>query len=129
MSEQVVLELSDELLNRARRLAALAGRDVRDVLADAVAVVLPPMDVALPERRPVTELSDQEVLDLADLRLTPEQDRQLTELLDHQQAATLTDGDRSRLLSLMQTYEAHLLRQAEALAEAVRRKLREPLPP
>ncbi len=129
MSEQVVLELSDELLSRARRLAALAGRDVREVLADAVAVVLSPMDVALPEARPVRELSDQEVLDLANLRLTAAQDERLTTLLDRQQAATLTDGERSELVTLMQTYEASLLRQAESLAQAVRRKLREPLSP
>jgi hypothetical protein len=128
MSEQVVLELSDELLSRARRLAALAGRDVREVLADAVAVVLPPMD-ALPGGRPITDLSDQEVLDLADSRLEEAQDLRLTMLLDRQQAGTLTDAERTEVLSLMQTYEATLLRQAEALAEAVRRKLRVPLSP
>jgi hypothetical protein len=121
--------LSDELLSRARRLAALAGRDVREVLADAVAVVLPPMDVALPEGRPITDLSDREVLELADSRLGEAQDVRLTALLDRQREATLTDAERGELLSLMQTYEASLLQQAEALAEAVRRKLREPLSP
>ncbi len=37
MSRQVTLELPDDVLSRAERLAALARRDVREVLAGAVA--------------------------------------------------------------------------------------------
>jgi hypothetical protein len=40
MSRQVTLELPDEVLNRAERLATLARRDVREVLAEEVAVVV-----------------------------------------------------------------------------------------
>jgi predicted transcriptional regulator len=40
MSRQVTLELPDEILNRAERLATLARRDAREVLAEAVAVVV-----------------------------------------------------------------------------------------
>lgn len=36
MSRQVTLELPDDILSRAERLAALARRDVREVLAEAV---------------------------------------------------------------------------------------------
>jgi hypothetical protein len=129
MSQQVTLELPDDVLNRAERLATLARRDVREVLAEAVAVVLPPLDVVLGESRPVSELSDDEVLKLTELRLAPAQDRRLSQLLDKQQAGTLTEQERTELLSLMQIYEANLLRQAEALTEAVRRGLRGPLSP
>jgi hypothetical protein len=129
MTQQIVLDLPDELLSRAKRLATLARRDVREVLADAVAAVLPPMDVVLPESPPAAELSDEGVLELSNLRLTPAQDQRLTALLDRQQAGMLADGERCELLSLIQVYEANLLRQAEAMAEAVRRKLREPLSP
>jgi hypothetical protein len=129
MSRQVTLELPDEVLSRAERLATLARRDVTEVLADAVSVAIPPLDVAWGESRPVSELSDAEVMKRTDLRLEPSQDRRLSELLDKQQAGTLTEQERSELLALMQVYEANLLRQAEALAEAVRRGLREPLSP
>ncbi|GIX49338.1 MAG: hypothetical protein KatS3mg131_3549 [Candidatus Tectimicrobiota bacterium] len=129
MSRQVTLELPDDLLSRAERLATLACRDVREVLAEAVALALPPLDVVLGESRPVSELSDAEVLKLTKLRLTPSQNRRLSRLLDKQQAGTLTEQERTELLSLMQLYEAKLLRQAEALAEAVQRGLREPLSP
>jgi hypothetical protein len=53
----------------------------------------------------------------------------LSELLDKQQAETLTEQGRTELFSLRQVYEANLLRQAEALSEAARRGLREPLSP
>ncbi len=129
MSRQITLELPDEVLNRAEQLATLACRDVREVLAEAVSVVLPPLDVVLGESRPVSEMSDSEVLKLADLQLVPVQDRRLSLLLDKQQAGTLTDQERTELLALMQVYEANLLRQAEALVEAVRRRLREALSP
>jgi hypothetical protein len=129
MSRQVVLELSDEVLDRAEKLAKLSRRNVSDVLADAVAVVLPPLDGVLPDDRPVSELCNEEVLELSNLRLAPLQDRRLSALLDAQQSGTLTAADRTELLSLMQVYEATLLRQAEALPEAVRRGIREPMSP
>ncbi len=73
------------------------------------------------EMRPVAEMSDEEVLRLADLRLTPTQDRSLSRLLDRQQAGILSEQERSELVALMQVYQTNLLRKAEALAEAVRR--------
>ncbi len=129
MSRQITLELPDEVLSRAERLATLSHRDVRDVLAEAVAIVLPPLDVILGESLSVSELSDNEVLKLTNLQLKPAQDQQLSQLLDKQQAGTLTKQEQTELLKLMQIYETNLLRQAEALAEAARRQLIEPLLP
>ncbi len=129
MGRRVTLELSDEVLERAERLATLAQRDVSQVLTEALAAVLPPLDLVSEENSHVRELSDEQVLRLADLRLPAEQEHRLSELLDRQQSGTLTQAERMDLLSLMQIYEANWLRQAEALAEAVRRALREPLSP
>ena len=127
MSRQVTLELPDEVLERAERLAVLAHRDVGEVLAGAVSAAIPPLYVVLEESCSVGELSDEEVLGFTELRLNPEQDRRLSQLLDRQQAGTLLEQERTELLTLIQVYEANLLRQAEALAEAVRRGLRCPL--
>jgi hypothetical protein len=129
MSRRVTLELPDEVLDRAERLAVLTHRDVRQLLAEAVSAMLPPLDVDSVEGRPMAELSDAEVLRLADRRLSPRQERRLSRLLDQQQAEALTGPERAELLGLMQVYEVQWLQQAEALAEAVRRGLREPLAP
>jgi hypothetical protein len=129
MGRRITLEVSDDLLNRAEQLAVLSQRDVSEVLAQALSAALPPLDVVLGESRPVSELSDEEVLRQSKLRLTPAQDDRLSELLDDQQSGTLTEPQQTALLALMQVYAANWLRQAEALAEAVRRGLREPLSP
>jgi hypothetical protein len=127
MSRRVTLELPDEVLSRAERLAVLTDRNVAELLVEAVAAALPPLDVVLEESRPVSKLPDDMVLGLAERRLPRGQDRRLSRLLDRQQAGKLTDPERNELLALMQVYEANWLRQSEALAEAVRRGLREPL--
>ncbi|MBI3951497.1 MAG: hypothetical protein HY314_13685 [Acidobacteria bacterium] len=129
MSTRVTVTLSDESYRRAERLARLTGREVADVLADTIDLSLTPLSPPSEEIKPVSELSDQEVLALADLQMDPVQDRRLSTLLDRQQAALLTEAERPELLALMQIYQESLLRKAQALHEAVRRRLREPLEP
>jgi hypothetical protein len=61
--------------------------------------------------------------------LSPTDDRRLSELLTHQQAGNLTDGEGPELLALMEVYQTQLLRKAWALRESVRRGLQPPLQP
>jgi hypothetical protein len=127
MSRRITLELPDEIMDRAERLASLTHREVAELLADAVSTALPPWEAVLGETPPIAQLSDAEVLKLTHLRLDAARDRRLSVLLGQQEAGQLTAAQRAELVSLIQVYEANLLRQAEALAEAVRRGLREPL--
>ena len=129
MSRQITLELPDEVLNRAERLATLSHRDVKEVLAEVVTTVLPPLVIVLGENLSVSELSDDKLLKLTKLKLKPAQDQKLSRLLDKQQSGTLDKQEQIELLKLMQIYETSLLRQAEALAEAVRRRLIETILP
>ena len=77
--------------------------------------------------RTVAELSDQEVLELADAQMEPSHDRRFSALLDKQQSGDLTEPECSELSALMQVYQQRLLHKAQALNEAVRRGLRQPL--
>ena len=129
MSTRVVISLPDEVYHRAERLAQLISRDVADLLADTVELSLPPLSPQSDTVRPVTELTDEEVLALTELQMDPKQDRRLSLLLDRQQAGELSDTERSELLALMQLYQEGLLRKAQALHEAVQRGLRKPLAP
>jgi len=121
---QVLVNLPDDAYQRARRLAELTRRDVADVLADTLDLSLPALgdrpDVAL------AQMADGQVLALAHLQLSDEEDDRLSELLDDQQAGMLDEVERPELAQLMQRYQEGLLLKAEALAEAVRRGL---LPP
>ena len=129
MSTQVTVTLPDEVYRSAVRLAQLARREVEDVLTDTLTLSLPSLHQDSDVVPPIETVSDAEVLALAALELPPAQDRRLSALLEKQQAGSLTDAERGELLTLMQTYQEGLLRKAQALQEAVRRGLREPLAP
>ena len=69
----------------------------------------------------VTSLSDEDVLKLTELQMSPEEDSRLSRLLDRQQKRKLTVAERAELFILMQVYQNGLLRKAQAMSEAVRR--------
>lgn len=127
MGRQVIVDLPDDVYRRAESLARLSRRDVGAVLADAITLSLSAFDGPGAEGRPMTRLSDREVIELTELQLPPDQDSRLGTLLDRQQARGLTEAERTELQALMQQYQHGLLRKAEALNEAVRRGLRGPL--
>jgi hypothetical protein len=129
MSTKVVVTLPDDVYRRVERLAHLASRDVADVVADTLALSLLPVGLPAEPVRVVTELPDEDLLELVDLQMPPAQDQKFSRLLQKQQEGQLSDIERSELLSLMQLYQDGLLRKAQALREAVRRGLREPLEP
>jgi hypothetical protein len=129
MTTQVTLTLDDETYRRAQHLAQLTGRTIADILADTIDISLQPLDVELVNSRSISQLSDKEVLELADSQMEFSQDRRLLSLLDKQQTGQLVDNERSELLALMQVYQDGLLRKAQALNEAVQRGIRKPLEP
>ena len=75
----------------------------------------------------VTELSDRELLTLTELTLEPQTDIRLSELLERQQEGLITLPEQSELLGLMQSYQEGWLQKTQAIVEAVKRGLREPL--
>ena len=129
MSTQVILNLPDEVYDQAERLAELMNQDVPRVLAETIESALSPLGTSAGELTPVGELSDSEVLAAADLRMDEVQGRRLGRLLDRQQGDKLREAERTELAALMQVYHECLVRKAQALGEAVRRGLREPLAP
>ena len=128
MATRVTLSLPDDLYRRAEGVARLTSRDVADVLADAIALSLPAFSDHPARARP-EDLTDEDILKLVDDQLEPSQDRRLSELLGKQQDGILAPEERAELAALMEVYQERLLRKAEALNEAVRRRLRQPLAP
>jgi predicted transcriptional regulator len=89
MSTQVTLTLPDEVYRRAERLAQLSSRDVADVLADTIELSLSPLGLQSEAIKPISALSDDEVMALVQLQMEPDQDQSLSRLLDRQQAGHL----------------------------------------
>jgi len=127
MSTQVTLMIPDKLYEQAQHWAMLTQRDLTETLTDALTLVLTPLQVKPQREIPVTELADSAVLALTQIQMKVAQGQRLTELLAKQRETTLTDTERYEMLALAQIYGQLWLRQAEALAEAVRRGLRQPM--
>ncbi|MEG4274750.1 MULTISPECIES: hypothetical protein [unclassified Microcoleus] len=121
MTAQITLNLPDEVYHQAELLALQRHRTVSEILVETLENFL------LPTAKPVSALSDSEVITLTQLRLQPLQEQRLSELLDRQQSGTIASVELAELQALIHIYETRLLRQAQALNEAVRRGLLEPL--
>jgi hypothetical protein len=119
MSQQITIQVSEEVLRHAAQVAAQTHRSVEDVLATWLEAVT--------AESPVEELPDEEVLALAELRLTDEQEAALSDLLERNREGGLDADGRSRLDEMMRLYERGLLRKSQALRVAAQRGLLAPL--
>lgn len=127
MDIPITINLPDEIYRRAERFAHLANRDLPSILADTLTHSFPPISAQSNALPAISDLSDQQVMELTQLEMEPAQDRRLSELLDKQQSGTLNPGEPQELDTLIQIYQEGLLRKATALVEAVKRGLMEPL--
>ena len=121
MTAQITLNLPDEVYHQAELLAQQHHRTVSEILVETLENFL------LPTAKPVSVLSDSEVITQTQLRLQPVQEQRLNELLNCQQSGTIASVEHEELPALIHIYEARLVRQAQALNQAVRRGLLEPL--
>jgi hypothetical protein len=121
MSGTVTLNLPDSVLQRAQLWAAHSEQPVADFLSETIELSLGPLGAAPP---PASQWPDEEVLEAVELRLSPEDDQRLSELLGRQREGCLSEPDAVELHRLMHVYQEGLLRKAIALREAVRRGLR-----
>lgn len=119
MSQQITIEVSEQVLRHAAQVAARTSRRIEDILVTW-------LEQARSER-PIEELPDEEVLALTELQLTPEQEEALSGLLERNREGSLSAEERRQLDELMRAYERGLLRKSQALKIAVERGLRAPL--
>lgn len=116
MSNMIAIPVSEPVARFASQLAVQTQQPYVQVLSEL-----------LDSTVPVELLSDEEVIALADSKLSDEQDDRLSKLLALQRESQLDEARRQELAELMRLYERGLLRKAQALRVAVERGLREPL--
>jgi hypothetical protein len=129
MSVEVTLHLPEHLVEHAKRFGEATQRDVRQVLADTLEMMWPTIGTGPELEAPVSTLTDEDVLALADAKMDPAQNDRLAELQTRGKVDGLTEAERIELLSLLHLYQVGQWRKSEGLAEAVRRGLRTPLRP
>ena len=127
MDNQVMVTLPDDLYENAQQWAIMTQRELSETLTDALRIVLTPVVTKPQVERPVSTLSDEEVIALSKVQMDQGQGERLGKLLEKQRELTLTATEQVSLMTLMQVYQQLWIRQSEALAEAVKRGLRPPL--
>ena len=124
---KVTLELPETLYEQAKQWAAITHQDLDTALTDALAVALMPVHTDQQWDKPISNLSDAEILTQAAMHMPSKQGKRLSKLLQQQQENNLSLLEHRELLALFQLYQRLWLRQSEALVEAVARGLRQPL--
>ncbi len=128
MAVEITLSLPDNIIEHAKRFGGITHQNIEAVLTDALEMIWPTLG-GLPEvdYPPISSLSDDEVIALADSKMNPFQNNRLGTLQEKGKDARLSIAERYELMALMQIYQVGQLRKSEAMAEAVRRELREPI--
>ncbi|MGM3306752.1 hypothetical protein ACSQ6I_12400 [Anabaena sp. WFMT] len=131
MTVPITINLPENLVESAQRLGEATARDLSDVLVDPLEIVLPTFnnlsEISINSR--ISNLSDADVLDIANLKMEAVQNNRLGELQAKGKNTGLTENERYELLVLMSIYQIGQLRKSEGLAEAVKRKIINPLLP
>lgn len=116
---KVTVELSEDVVQRARAAAAQGQRPLEDVLAEWIGRAA--------TERPVELLPDDQLVALCNAQMDPHQQDELNELLSAKQEGALPEPQRFRLDELLRIYRRGLVRKAQALHVAVQRGLSQPL--
>jgi hypothetical protein len=116
MSEIVTIELPQALAEQVKEIAAQTHQRLEDVLVAWI-------DRAVRDL-PIESLPDQQVLDLTNIEMLPDQQIALSQLLDGSREGLLNEATTLQLDQLMQIYRRGLVRKARALQVAVSRGLR-----
>ena len=131
MTIPITINLPESLAASVQRLGEATAREISDVLLDTLEIVLPTLDnlSEMSINSNIPDISDQEVLELANLKIDVVQNQRLGELQAKGKNTGLTAGERYELLILMSLYQMGQLRKSEGLAEAVKRGIKTPLSP
>jgi hypothetical protein len=131
MTIPITINLPESLAASIQRLGEATAREISDVLLDTLEIVLPTLDnlSEMSINSNIADISDEEVLELANLKMDVVQNQRLGELQAKGKNTGLTAGERYELLILMSLYQMGQLRKSEGLAEAVKRGIKTPLSP
>jgi uncharacterized protein YihD (DUF1040 family) len=119
MNQQITIEVSEQVWQRANFLATQKRRKVKNIIEDLI-------EESVFETN-IEDLSDEEILTLTNLKFNNNQQKLFSNLLKKNRENTLNDKEKLKLDDLMRSYESGLLRKSQALRVAVERGLIEPL--
>lgn len=118
---EVTVKLSENIYRSFKRIADKTSRQVGEVVADKIQSDY--WTENLDDNPDIADLSDNEILELANLKLSSQQDKRLSKLLENQRESRITTNEKVELEGLMGLYRMSNFRKAQASVEAIRRGL------
>jgi hypothetical protein len=118
---EITLNLPENTYQNFLNLAEKTSRRISDVILEKIQSDYWIDDQEFAQN--ISNLSDTEILELANLKLAKQQDTRLSRLLENQRETRITTGEKIELEGLMGLYRMGNLRKAQGCLEAVRRGL------
>ncbi len=118
---EVTLNLPDNIYRSFERLAEKTSQPIDEIIAEKIQADYWVENINAEES--IVNLSDAEVLELANLKLSKQQDKRLSNLLENQRESRITTSEKIELEGLMGLYRMGNLRKAQGCLEAVKRGL------
>ena len=116
---EITLNLPENIYQSVSTVAEKSKRKVIDLIVD----VIQEKYSNQPLERPLANLSDNEVLALANLQMPNKQSKRHSELLYKNQAGTLKPEEKQELEFFQQVYGVTLSRKTDGIYEAIQRNL------
>lgn len=116
---EITLELPEKIYQDVSSIAKKSKRKVVDLIVDVVEEKYS-SDVS---ERPLKDLSNSDVLALANLQMPEKQSERHSELLYKNQAGTITNEENLELDFFQQVYGVALARKTDGIFEAIQRNL------
>ena len=118
MSQNVTLTLPDSVFQPIQRTARATNQRIEELLLHALQASLPPLeglpDDVVENLTALETLNDQSLWQVMGETVPAALQRELSELLERQQSASLTVAERERLTMLQQQADLVMLRKARA---------------
>jgi hypothetical protein len=116
---EITLNLPEKVYQDVSTVAKRSKRKVIDLIVDVVEEKYSSKKID----RPLSSLSDEEVLALANLQMPENQSKRHSELLYKNQAGRLKPQEKTELEFFQQVYGVTLARKTEGIYEAIQRNL------
>ena len=118
---EISVKLPNSLYQGVSNLAKTKKKSVSEIIKGAVKKVVAEETEIL--ERPLLNCSDEEVLALANMKMSEAENKRMSELLGKQSEENITPLERNELDAFIRVYQMGNLRKAQGIAEAFLRGL------
>jgi hypothetical protein len=115
---EITISLPDKIFANVANFASKTHRRIDEIIVEKIE-----RDFSPETERPLLNCTNDEVLALANMKMSEAENNRLSELFDNQREEAISPLERNELDALMRVYEVGNLRKAQGIIEAVQRGL------